>query len=211
VTDRLPDDDLTLPPGAAPDLDAKLLAALERVGQALRVQLWDAAKQHGLSPTQLQVVLRLASDPPARRRIGALAGQLDVTHPTVSDAVTVLRRKGLVEREGDGRRAPLALTRRGRTTATAVAGWLDRTRALLAELPTDDKEQTLRLAIELIAQLQRSGVITVARMCATCRFFRRDAHPGSAQPHHCALVDVPMADAELRVDCAEHEPLLVAR
>ena len=32
--------------GAAPDIDAKLVAALERVGQALRVQMWDEAKQH---------------------------------------------------------------------------------------------------------------------------------------------------------------------
>jgi hypothetical protein len=50
VTDHLPDDALALPPGAPPDVDAKLVAALERVGQALRVQMWDKAKQHGLSP-----------------------------------------------------------------------------------------------------------------------------------------------------------------
>jgi len=60
VKDRLPDDELALPPGASPDVDAKLVAALERVGQALRVQMWDKAKRHGLSPTQLQVLLRLA-------------------------------------------------------------------------------------------------------------------------------------------------------
>ncbi len=206
MSDRLPDDDLTLPPGVEVDLDAKLVAALQRVGQALRVQLWDAAKQRGLSPTQLQVLLRLASDPPARRRIGVLAAELDVTHPTVSDAVAVLRRKGLIERQGDARRAPLALTSRGWETANAVTGWLDRTRAVLARLPTDDKQRTLRVARDLIADLQRTGVITVARMCATCRFFRRGAHPSAPQPHHCALVDAPMADAELRIDCAEHEP-----
>jgi hypothetical protein len=40
----------------------------------------------------------------------------------------------------------------------------------------------------------------------TCRFFRRDAHPDSARPHHCALLDAPIGSGELRVDCAEHEP-----
>ena len=59
MTDRLPDDELVLPPGAPPDVDSKLVAALERIGQALRVQTWDKAKRHGLSPTQLQLLLRL--------------------------------------------------------------------------------------------------------------------------------------------------------
>jgi hypothetical protein len=110
VTHRLPAAELALPRGAPPDLDAKLAAALERVGQALRVQMWDNAKQHGLSPTQLQVLLRLAADPPNRRRIGVLAAEVDVTYPTVSDAVAVLSRKGLVARETPSRKAPLALS-----------------------------------------------------------------------------------------------------
>jgi DNA-binding MarR family transcriptional regulator len=206
VNGRLPDDELSLPPGAPPDLDAKLVAALERVGQALRVQMWDTAKQHGLSPTQLQVLLRLAADPEARRRIGVLAAELDVTHPTVSDAVAVLRRKGLVERESASRRAALSLSARGRAVADGLAAWDERTRDQLAGLGGGDKQATLRLLLDLIAGLQRCGAITVARMCVTCRFFRRDAHPGAARPHHCALVDAPLGTGELRVDCAEHEP-----
>jgi DNA-binding MarR family transcriptional regulator len=205
VNERLPDDELALPPGAVPDIDAKLVAALERVGQALRVQMWDEAKQHGLTPTQLQVLLRLATDPPARRRIGVLAGELDVTHPTVSDAVAVLRRKGLVDRDPASRRT-LSLSTAGRAMAVRLAGWDERTRAQLAHLPLADKDATLRVLLDLIAGLQRAGAITVARMCVTCRFFRRDAHPGTIRPHHCALVDAPMGTGELRVDCAEHEP-----
>jgi DNA-binding MarR family transcriptional regulator len=206
VTARLPEERLLAPPGAPVDLDAKLSAALERVGHALRVQLWDAAKEHRLSPTQMMVLLRLAADPPARRRIGVLAGELDVTHPTVSDAVAVLRRKGLVEREPEHRRGALLLSEAGRALAEDLADWHERTREQLADLPASDKRASLRLVLELIAGLQRSGVITVARMCVTCRFFRRDAHPGDPRPHHCALVDMPMAGEDLRIDCAEHEP-----
>jgi DNA-binding MarR family transcriptional regulator len=206
VNERLPDDELALPPGAPPDVDAKLAAALERVGQALRVQMWDTAKQHRLSPTQLHVMLRLATDPPARRRIGVLADELDVTHPTVSDAVAVLRRKGLVDRDPASRKAPLSLSARGRAVADRLVDWDERTRQQLAHLPIAEKDATLRLLLDLIAGLQRSGAITVARMCVTCRFFRRDAHPNSARPHHCALVDAPMAGTDLRIDCAEHEP-----
>jgi DNA-binding MarR family transcriptional regulator len=206
VTDRLPEDELALPAGAPPDVDAKLVAALERAGQALRVQMWDKAKRHGLSPTQLQVLLRLAADPRPRRRIGVLAAELDVTHPTVSDAVAVLRRKGLVERDVASRKAALSLSARGRALAGELADWDRRTREQLAHLPDASKQSTLQMLLDLIAGLQRSGAITVARMCVTCRFFRRDAHPDPVHPHHCALVDMAMGAGDLRVDCAEHEP-----
>jgi DNA-binding MarR family transcriptional regulator len=206
VTDRLPNDQLALPSGTPPDLDVKLVAALERIGQALRVQMWDKAKRHGLSPIQLQLLLRLATDPPGRRRIGVLAAELDVTHPTVSDAVAVLRRKGLVDRDTASRSAAWSLSASGRLLADEVTDWDRRTREQLADVPAAEKQATLRLLLDLIAGLQRSGAITVARMCVTCRFFRRDAHPETARPHHCALVDVPMGDGDLRVDCAEHEP-----
>lgn len=208
MTDRLPYEEGAVPRGAADldaDLDAKLVAALERLGQALRVQMWDAAKDGGLSPTQLQVLLRLAADPPARRRIGALAVELDVTHPTVSDAVAALERKELVRREPGGRRATLVLTPVGRRLAGTLAGWDERTRHALAEVADADKRAGLRMAMDMIAALQRAGAISIARMCSTCRFFRRDAHAGSNRPHHCALLDVPMAAEELRVDCAEHQ------
>jgi DNA-binding MarR family transcriptional regulator len=191
-----------------PDLDAKLAAALERAGQAIRVQMWERAGRHGLSPTQLQVLLRLAGDPPARRRIGALAAELDVTHATVSGAVAALRRRGLVEREAASRRAALALAGRGRALAAELAGWDEPVRRELALLPDAGKEAALALLVDLIAALQRSGTITVARMCTTCRSFRRDAHPGAVRRHHCALIDAPLADRDLRVDCPEHQRLV---
>lgn len=206
MTDALPVDELRLAPGATPDVDAKLAAALERVGQAIRVQMWDKAKRHGLSATQLQVLLRLATDSAERRRIGAVAAELDVTHPTVSDAVAALRRKRLVERETPSRRAPLALTGAGRLLARELADWDQRTLQELDRLTADDKEAALGFLLSLIAGLQRAGAITVARMCVTCRFFRRDAHPDAPMRHHCALVDMPLADGDLRVDCAEHAP-----
>jgi hypothetical protein len=45
----------------------------------------------------------------------------------------------------------------------------------------------------------------MSQMCVTCRFFRPYAHPGAAAPHHCALVDAPFGDAQIRLDCPEHQ------
>ena len=129
-----------------------------------------------------------------------------MTHPTVSDAVAALRRKGLVDRAPAGRKTALDLTTGGQTVAAALADWDQRTREQLAEVPVAEKHAALRLLLDLIAGLQRCGAITVARMCVTCRFFRPNAHLHSDRPHDCALVDAPMGTGELRVECGEHEP-----
>jgi DNA-binding MarR family transcriptional regulator len=194
-----------LPPGSR-DVDQKLATALERVSQAIRVQLWDSAKAHGLTPTQLQVLLLLAYPPHQRRRVGVLAAELDLTQPTVSDAVAALRRKGLIDREQVGsnpRMAVLSLSARGAELAQTLEGWDIAMRNVLAESPATQKAEALRLLLDLIAGLQRAGVVTVARMCVTCRFFRQDAH--GPERHHCALLDLPLAPPDLRVDCPEHE------
>lgn len=193
-------------PGA--ELDAKLVGALERVGHALRVLLWEQAKAHKLSPMQVQLVLRLAHDPPERRRVGALSAELDVKTPTVSDAVAALRRKGLLTAaavEGDRRGQRLELSDEGRRVAHELAAWERPVAEHLEAVPTVAKADALALLVDVMAHLRREGVIRVARTCPTCRYFRRDAPSGA--PHRCALLDSPMTLAELRVDCAEHEPV----
>jgi DNA-binding MarR family transcriptional regulator len=198
---------LGLPPGAR-DLDTKLVAALERVGQALRVELRERAAQQGLTPTQAQIVLRLGSERPGRRRVGALAAALDVRQPTISDAVAALERKRLVERRpdvADARAATLRLTPRGLAVADGLGGWDERARAELRRLPDEARRRSLSLLLDLIAGLQRAGVVGVARTCPTCRFFRFEERPGATKPHRCALLEVALGPGDLRLDCTEHE------
>jgi hypothetical protein len=71
----------------------------------------------------------------------------------------------------------------------------------------DDQEQAAlyRALLKTVRALQVRGRIQVSQMCVTCRFFRPYAHPGAGQPHHCALVDAPFGDAQIRLDCPEHQ------
>jgi DNA-binding MarR family transcriptional regulator len=196
-----------LPLGARPELDARLVAALERVGQAARVALRREARRRGLTPTQAQLLSRLRSEPAERRRVDVLAAGLDVAHPTVSDALSALVRKGLVTRgrEGpDGRSPTLHLTPAGERTADELEAWHDPFLRALAARPRAEKEPALEFLLALIGRLQREGLITVARTCTTCRFFRPDLHAGP-RPHYCALLERPLGTGDLRVDCPEHQ------
>jgi DNA-binding MarR family transcriptional regulator len=190
------------------DLDATLAAALDRVGEALRGLARDAAGARGLSTVQLRLLERLAAGAPPPPEVRALSREFDLTEATVSEAVSALRRKGLVERARDpldGRRFRLALTPEGREVATAVARWPEPLERELAALPHGDRVAALGLALALIDRLQRAGVVQVARICVTCAHFRPHAHAQPAAPHHCALLQRPLGPADLRVDCAEHE------
>lgn len=183
------------PGSVAPRL---LAAATERLAHAVRALRWEAAYALGLSPTQLSVLEMLDVLPEPRRRVGALAGELDLTAPTVSDAVAALRRKGLVGSAAG--RGALGLTPAGRDLLRSTPRWDAPLELALDDLPADRRDATYAAVLEVIGALQRAGVITVARTCTTCRFFDR-----ATDTPRCALLDAPLPPAALRLDCPEHE------
>jgi DNA-binding MarR family transcriptional regulator len=185
-------------------LDAKLVGALDRAGHALDAELRRSARAAGLTATQARVLLRLSAEPVEGRRVGALAAEFDVRQPTVSDAVSALERKGLVRRRAardDARAVDLELTGRGRRVAASMGDWDERVRVSLSEPARERKEAALSLLLDLLGDLNSQGVIAEARMCTTCRFFRRCADA----PPYCQLLEIELEPADLRVDCPEHE------
>lgn len=192
------------PPGT-PGLDARLAAALERLAVAERAFRQAQVTPLGLSPIQLRILTLVRDLPPFRRRVTALARELGVSQPTVSDALAALSAKGLVRREpdpDDRRRGVLALTPAGRRLAARAAGLEVVLADALAATDPAAKAAALSVLLDCIAALVASGVVTAARCCTTCRHFRRE--PGGAM--HCDLLGRPLPPADLRVDCPEHEP-----
>jgi DNA-binding MarR family transcriptional regulator len=193
------------------DVDARIVAALERLSQVFRVQLREEARRRNLSPIQAQFLIYLLHHDVELRRVSQLAREFDLTQATVSDAVASLKTKGLLRREqwpDDRRVVTLRLTPDGEELASGLSRWADPIREHVEGFSPGERETVMRFLIELAGSLQRSGLITVARMCVTCRFFRRDVHPGGDSPHHCGLLDVPLGGSNLRVHCPEHEAVV---
>lgn len=190
------------------DVDAKIVAALERLGRAFRVLLWEEGKARSLSPIQIQFLVYLRFHDPGLCRVGHIARAFDLAPATVSDAVSTLRDKDLLTKApapDDGRARILRLTPEGRTLADALSGWAGVVKEHLAEHSDAEKAFVMRFLMDLIASMQEAGAIRVARMCLTCRFFGRDWHDDPEAPHHCRLLDTPLRLHELRIDCPEHE------
>jgi DNA-binding MarR family transcriptional regulator len=187
-------------------LDKRVTIGLTKIGMALKQQAWAEAGGRGLTPTQGQVLALLRANPRGLR-LGALAEQLGVTAATTSDSVTALHRKGLVTKEptaGDGRGIVVLLTPTGSREAAAAAAWPDFLLEAVGELSSAEQSTFLRALVAMIRTLQEKRRIPVARMCVSCRFFRPLVHSDPVRPHHCAFVDAPFGDGELRLDCPDH-------
>jgi DNA-binding MarR family transcriptional regulator len=190
------------------DVDKKIVASLERLSQVFRVLLRGEAQGRSLSQTQALFLVHLLHHGPALRRVSQLAWEFDLTWATVSDAVSSLEEKRLIRREPwphDRRVTTLCLTPTGEHTAQELAAWANVVEEHLMDHSSEEKEVVMRFLMGLIGSLQKSGLITVARMCVTCQFFRPIAHPGESSSHHCALLDVPLSGSDLRTDCPEHK------
>ena len=188
-------------------LERSLAAALERIGNALATRLRRNATDRGLSALQLQILQQLPRLPLGDRTVSRLALRLQVTQPTVSDAVATLVGKGLLVRAPDrvdGRRSQLQPTAAAITLISA-ADPVDAVAQLLGQLDKARIATTLEVLLDLIAEMDAAGMISRTAACTTCRFFLRDHHPDPAAPHHCRLLDQPLSTGDLRVHCPEHE------
>lgn len=186
--------------------NAQIAFALDRIGRVLKSHAWDQAEDTNLTPTQSQILARIASQGPSRS--SALAADLGVSQPTISDAVTALVRKGHVSRARDpqdARAVRLSLTAQGQRLADSTRAPSPTLLAALDMLSDKDRGALQRGLIGLIRSLQEARAIPVQRLCVTCAHFRPHAHDDARNPHHCAFVDAAFGDAALRTDCGDHE------
>ena len=190
----------------------QIAAGLAKLALVFRHEAWQGTGAHGLSPTQAQILAVIAG---ARTPLGlaGIAEQLAITPGTASAAVSTLVDKQLVAKErskSDARAICLKLTARGARIATTAAAWPESVLAAAGALGASDKAGLVRGLVGLIHMLQQQGAVPTAQMCVGCRFFRPNEYPGASKSHHCDYIAGPIGDSDLRVDCAESEPVAEA-
>jgi DNA-binding MarR family transcriptional regulator len=164
-----------------------------------------AAERHDLSSTQMRVLVWLYVGTPPPPRTTALARELNVSDPTVSDAVAALLRKKLLTRRRDpldGRSQQLALTPAGRRTAAMVSRWTAPAEVAASRLDRADAEALLDGLVKLIEKLHGADLIPVSRACGTCT--QLEILDARHRKYWCAFYDTALPVDELRVDCVDH-------
>jgi DNA-binding MarR family transcriptional regulator len=182
--------------------DALIVAALERVGESFRVMLWEQAKEHGLSPIQIQSLIFLHTHDDSMATVTYLSREFNVTKATISDVIKVLVEKKMVVKKDnptDSRAQVLKLTAAGKRIAESAGGFANTLLGYVSQLPETQKTGLKTVLLELIYQLHHAQIITMQRMCFTCTHYA-----GSGNKHFCNLLRIPLVADTLRLDCPEH-------
>ena len=192
-------------PFSCMDLEKKIIQGLERLSDVFKTLLWEKAKNHGISPIQIQILIFVKNHRLELCNITQLAKEFSLTKPTVSDAVRVLYEKDLVAKEfssADSRRYGLFLTSAGRKITDEIGDFTKPIETILEERADKELEMVYLHLTHLIAGLHKKGIIQVQRNCFSCRFYR-----GNGRKHFCGYLDQPLTHEELRLDCAEHDAI----
>lgn len=187
------------------NIESKIIASLERVSQAFRVLLWNESKEYSLSPIQIQILIFLLNHSDEKRKVGYLANEFNMSKATISDTIKTLEGKQLIRKEyeaQDTRTYIIHLNPTGQELAIKTSLFTQQLQVPINKLSSTDKENLLLSLLDIIQHLNKTGIITIQRMCFTCKFY--DLHDDGKE-HYCRLLNQKLADTELRIDCAEHQ------
>jgi DNA-binding MarR family transcriptional regulator len=185
------------------DLSSKIVAGLERISQAFKVLLWEKAKSLGLSPIQIQILIFVAYHKSGYNNVSFLAKEFNVTKPTISDAIKVLERKGLITKDHsseDSRSYSILLSDKGKKIVEETEDFAHPLASQLKNVPTGEKEMLFKTLGNLIYQLNQQGILTVQRTCFACKFYTKDG-----TGHYCRLLERKLRNSDIRLDCNEFE------
>ncbi len=185
-------------------IEAKILNGLERISEVLKSLLWEKAKVHGISPIQIQILLFVEHHKTEICNVSYLAKEFNVTKATISDAVRVLVRKDLLDKDfspRDNRRYNLLLSVKGKELVKDLVSYAFPIENELSTLKEQDLAMFFDVITKLIYQLNQKGIIQVQRICYNCRFYSGDKNA----KHYCTLLDQRLQTSEVRIDCHEFE------
>lgn len=189
------------------NIESKIVASLERVSQAFRVLLWNESKEFSLSPIQIQVLIFLLHHSSEKRKVSYLADEFNMTKATISETIKTLEQKLLISKEyeqHDTRSYIIQLTKKGKETAEQTSMFAKQIQIPIDKLHITEKETLLLSLLDIIQHLNKTGVITIQRMCFTCHFYESNLNN---QKHFCKLLNAKLSDSDLRIDCPEHNQI----
>jgi DNA-binding MarR family transcriptional regulator len=189
-------------------LSEKITAGIERLATVGRSLLWQEAQEQRVSPIQFQILAFLYGHSHFSVTLTGLAREFGVTKATISDAVKSLEAKELISRTpdpNDKRLLYIHLMDEGRDIVMDSANYLSPIVAAIDEMQSSDLVIAWKVISTTIHQLSLQNVIHLQRMCFSCRHYSL-----SGNEHHCALLGLVLHDAQIRLDCPEHQPSLPA-
>lgn len=184
------------------DVSSKVVAGLERISEVFKILLWEKAKLVGLSPIQIQILLFIAYHKRNLCNVSHLAKEFNVTKPTVSDAVKVLNKKGLIIKDfssSDSRSYSILLSDLGNDIVSQSYDFTNPLKNQINRLSKTELDSLFGTLSQLIYKLNSTGILSVQRICFGCRYYEK-----KAENDYCNLLQQNLLNNEIRIDCPEY-------
>ena len=186
------------------DISSKIVAGLERISEVFKILLWEKAKLVSLSPIQIQILIFIAFHKQSLCNVSHLAKEFNVTKPTVSDAIKVLDKKGVIEKDfssTDSRSYSILLSDLGIKIVTQTFDFSSPLKKQVESFEQSELESLFGTLNELIYKLNRNGILSVQRTCYGCKFYQKKEE----KIDYCNLLEKRLLNHEIRLDCPEYE------
>jgi DNA-binding MarR family transcriptional regulator len=184
-------------------LDSKIVAGLERLSQVFRILLWEKAKEHGLSPIQIQLLIFIKHHSQEKATVSYLAQEFNLTKPTISDAIKVLEQKKIVKKyidANDTRSYTIQLTAAGIKIVLETEDFANPLAEIVSKSNQAGKLVLWENIYSLISQLNKLQIISVQRTCFNCKHYSmKNKNP------FCSLLEQKLQVRDIRIDCEEFE------
>ncbi|WCO02563.1 MarR family transcriptional regulator [Psychroserpens ponticola] len=185
------------------DLSSKIVSGLERVSEVFKVLLWEKAKQVGLSPIQIQILIFVAFHKQDLCNVSHLAKEFNVTKPTISDAVKILDKKQLILKDyssSDSRSYSIHLSQLGTQIVSETHDFASPLKLQIDKFNKVELENIFKTLSELIYKLNQNGTLTIQRTCFGCKY-----HQKQGDTDYCKLLEKELLNEDIRLDCPEFE------
>ncbi len=191
------------PRGQENDISSKIIVGFERISEVFKILLWEKAKLVGLSPIQIQILIFIMYHKQELCNVSHLAREFNITKPTISDAVRILDKKGMITKDLssiDNRSYSIRLSPAGNKIVAEIENFADPFKSQLKGIEQSNLENLFGTLSKLIYQLNRNGILTVQRTCYGCKFYDQ-----TGNKDYCNLLDKELLNSEIRLDCFEYE------
>lgn len=186
------------------NLSEKIAYGLGRISDVYKSLLWQQAKLHGISPIQIQILIYVEHNSPENCNVSNLAKVFQVTKPTISDAIRVLINKDYLLKDHsptDSRRYNVVLTTKGNDLVKELSAYDQPIKSLFADYPEEKQLEIYQMLVQAVTQMNDAGIIQVQQNCFSCKFYSRD----KSASHYCNLMQKPLEQGDIRLNCADHE------
>ena len=185
--------------------DEKIVSLLDKVFQIIRHIQWESNVKTGISPLMAQIMNFIKESPEDKRTPAKVAEELGVKRSTITDSLKVLIKKVYVKEmvnEEDKRYKILYLTEKGKKFLKDIN--LNYKKILensVKSMKEKDKKIFFSLLIKFIADLNKRGILPIAKICLNCENFEGNKFKGTKKPHYCKILKKRMSDFDLNVNC----------